>query len=271
MDSNRGRQDSSFEQARRVYDAWAEQWLWPAIDAIYTADFSAAKAVLDRARTELDRDELPADVAEALGIYHRFLYYRWHWDPAVGGYSADSYREAVSWLSQPADSYFGESMRLSVLLPVRANGTLDGYDSLSSEETKAILDRLPDAFRPRAINHVAKLAFARHDLALIELALAELTVNPSRTLGQATWQRLNMMYQLLSGKATRRDVEETIRTLEIRPQLCEFKDRIWPECVKAGLTDAELEELLAEKEADIMARDTGPRPERRTKSYIGRF
>ena len=85
-------------------------------------------------------------------------------------------------------------------------------------------------------------------------------------MGQAKWQRVNIMHLLLTGRAERRDVEETIATLQILPQLNEFRDRIWPKCIEAGLVDGELEAQLAACAMEIEETTPLPADEPRTRT-----
>ncbi|MBN2081456.1 hypothetical protein JW859_04520 [bacterium] len=255
---------------RRLNNEWMEQWSHPVYRAIYLGEYDEAQAALKRAEAELAAGRLPADVAEAQQYNLVFTACRLHWDDVAGdGYDQDDYDRVMAELSQPAATEFGEGMRLSTYIRIKINGVFDGFDTLTGAECRSIIQRLPDYLLPPVVHQIAKLAFVQNDVELLGAALGELTINPMQRLGQATWQRANMLYQLLAGKATRRDVAETIKTLTVRPQLVDFHDTIWPACRAAGLVDADLEQLLAEREAEVLAKTEVPGPERRTKSFRG--
>jgi len=273
MAVNDGPVQADLAEIRQVYNAWSDQWTQPVIKAIYVGQYDLARELMAQAEAEFAANRLPAAVAEGQKYNMLYTVCRLNWDPTVSGnednYSQDSYNEVMAQLSQPAATEFGEAMRLAIYVRIKVNGVFDGFDTLTGEECRSIIQRLPEHLLPPVVHQIAKLAFMQKDVELLGAALGELTINPLQVLGQATWQRANIMYQLLAGKASRRDVEETIKTLAVRPQLVEFYDTIWPACRAAGLVNAELERQLAEQEAEVMAKTEVPPPERRTKSFRG--
>jgi hypothetical protein len=71
----------------------------------------------------------------------------------------------------------------------------------------------------------------------------------------------------LTGTATGEDVHAAIRSQQVRPQLLEFLNHIWPRCQALGLDDDDARGLLELKAAEIDAAEPPvPRAERRTKT-----
>ncbi len=252
-----------------LYNEWKATWGSPVLHAAYTLKFDEGMKLLAAAKSNSELSTLPEDVSEGISYYVVYLTCRLEWDPRSKGYSKEDYDAVISELNIPAKTKFGEYIRNASLVQFRCNGSSDGFDELTKEEVDKMLSQVPPVMSEPVWHHLARWAFERRDIVILEQAFEHFLLNPPQVMGQARWQRVNMMYQLVSGKATRRDLEESIRVLEIRPQLLGFKETIWPECVKLGLVDAELEEMLAKKEAEVFANEKDPGLERKTKSYFG--
>ncbi|MCB1187643.1 hypothetical protein KDL29_10810 [bacterium] len=127
-----------------------------------------------------------------------------------------------------------------------------GVIPLSRAELSVLLGRLDGLMEDRQLWHVlAMWAFMHHDHELMVRAAELFLVHPGASLNQALWQRVNLMYLLLEGRATRRDVLETLRVLSVHPQVEEFRRNILPACIAAGIADVEVMRLLDERIAEL--------------------
>ncbi len=247
---------------------WRSQWLLPITHALYEQDYDQAQHLLQLAEEALPLSDLPADVREALGYYLKFSVYHLDWqrDPAL--WNAQSYAESMRFFEAPAKTAFGDRERLLRWITIRCVADQDKFDPLTRQEITGLLERMRDDPELNYVMHyIATWAFIQRDVELMELAFTEHLINPSSMLGGAKWQRINLMYQLLQNKATRRDVEETLSTIKIRPQLLEFTDLLWPVCAAQGLIDAELERQLADVRQAVELDGAVPEPEPRSKSF----
>lgn len=241
----------------------------PIYDAIQSLDLPSAKTAWKSAVDALEGLEVSPDVREALG-YKLFLLecnLRFIGDDERKVWNADSLREVEGYLSQPAETVLGNAERLRSLLTVLIHADQDGLQELSRERFEMLFAELPPEYRgPGFYQMLTKWAFKHRYLSILERAFEEFLTNPDQVMGSAKWQRINLMYQLVLGKATRRDVLETIRSLAIAPQVEEFALLLWPACVEAGLTDPELEAMFKARAKHLRATAPAPRGERRTQS-----
>ncbi len=121
-------------------------------------------------------------------------------------------------------------------------------------EILAALDALPEEYRDQQIwHHMSIVAYDYGLLTLLETAFEHETLHPHSKYPQASWQRLNLMYQIMTGKVSRRDVEETIKVMFLPTQFEEFRRRMCPALREAGLFDAEMEQRLQQREAEAAA------------------
>ncbi|MCB1221785.1 MAG: hypothetical protein H7A35_08015 [Planctomycetales bacterium] len=261
--------DSQFEQDFAVYEAWQEKWIRPVTKAVFNHSFGEAEHLLDAARTEIASGRLSSNLRAALVYPLELAYCRVYWHDVRGGFTQRQYEELIDRLSIPSQSSIAEYARRLHLVAIRCICSDKAYEQPSKAELEELLAPLPDKLSIRAWQEVALWAFRNNELEVLERAFEVFLINPPSLLGQARWQRVNLMYQLLSGKATRRDVYESLILLEIRPQLSEFRRNFWPKCVELGLVDNELEELLEQKSQQIMSGQSDPARERRTKSFLG--
>lgn len=249
-----------------AFTQWAAEHIQPIADALYREELDEARRLRREASVALEQDtQLPEDVAEALGYKLLFVHYNLEWYPPSDKWTPDNYRSAMELFGQPALTRFGDLQRLRGLLVMHFHASRDRFEPLTHEMMMGYVDQLQGYPDSEVWFYVAGWAFERGDLALLERAFEHELTDPARMMGHAKWQRINMMYQLVAGKAARIDVEQTVRSLEILPQLNEFNTVIWPRCVEAGITDDELETMLAERSAHIEASRPTARREQRTK------
>ena len=238
---------------------WAADYIQPITNALYSGKLEEARRLHSNAGQALDKADLPEGVREGLGYYLLLLHYSIHWQEHPADWNQASFQEVRQIFEQPALTSFGDTERIKRLATIRFVADRDKLEPLTHDDLMQLLDELGEATDETMWFYVAGWAYNHNDLELLERAYTETLVDPPAWMGQAKWQRINIMYLLVAGRAERQDVEETIKTLAILPQLYEFEAHIWPKCVEAGLVDDKLTAMLADRGAKIRESATVPR------------
>jgi hypothetical protein len=250
-----------------IIEPWGALHVKPAINAIMAHDYLLADQLLDAAQAALEAGDFPADIRESIQYALRLQHLRLAWQRDPASLNAASYEAAMDCFSQPAASAVAERARLICRFHIRLFAEKGGLAALSHDEAVKMLDAMEDDPELNQLLHrVAGWAYKCRDLELLERAYCELLVNPHSVLGGAKWLRVNLMYVLVSGKVVRRDIEESIKALKIKPQLDEFMTMLWPDCLATGLVDDELRELLAVRAREIEESPPVELKEQKTKS-----
>jgi hypothetical protein len=140
------------------------------------------------------------------------------------------------------------------LVSLIGSGTRRGYIHVAEPEFAALWGRIPEEVRtPNLWYYVTAWAFHRKELAYIEQALEQQTVETTGWLDDYYWLRTNLMYQLLSGKAAALDIAKTLQSYQHPWQLLDFRNVFLHRCEQAGLMDDTLYALLAERQAQLAA------------------
>jgi|GEM_PF-1362676 len=250
------------------YHEWVRQWGKPVLAAIYRQDPVEGKLRLDEAQAALEECTLPEEQLEALTLSLTWFEYNLRRIGADADISEQCYLDTRAILLTRQSTDGGELQRRRLLLVLRCEGDADGIEPLGRAEVDELLRPLTRADEDHMLWHALALwAFLHGDGEIMRRAYAAQLTNPSATMGQAKWRRVHLMHRLLEGSATREDVHAAIRSQQVRPQLLEFLNHIWPRCRAAGLDDEDLRAMLAIKAKEIdAARPPVPQPERRTKT-----
>ncbi len=250
-----------------IIEPWGALHLKPAINAIVAHDFVHAEHLLDAAQAALDAAEFTADIRESIQYALRLQRLNLTWEREPATLNSASYTAALDALSHPAASAIADRARLICRFQIMLTADKRGVTALNHDEVAEVLEAMEDDPELNQLLHrAAAWAYKSRDLALLERAYCELLVNPHSVLGSAKWLRVNLMYLLVSGKVERRDIEESVKALKIKPQLDEFITLLWPDCLATGLVDDELRELLADRTREIEAAPRAGLKERKTKS-----
>jgi hypothetical protein len=250
-----------------VLEPWGAEHVKPAINALMAQDYTLAAQLLDAAQAELEASAFPAEILESIQYALRLQYLRLGWLREPASLNRESFEAAMDYFGQPAASAFAARACLICRFHVRLMAENSGLEPLSHEVVEEMLNAMEgDPELNQLLHHAAAWAYRNRDLKLLERAYCELLVNPHSVLGSAKWLRVNLMYLLVSGKAVRRDIEESIKALKIKPQLDEFMARLWPDCLATGLVDDELRELLWVRTGEIEAAQPAELREKKTKA-----
>jgi hypothetical protein len=249
---------------------WYGRLVNPIRRALYANDQAAAAAALATARGELaDPGHAPAE-RELMGYVLQWYEFVISSQSQPPEQSAAQYEQALELFSRTAETAPGEVQRRRMLAILRCTGRLYGCADLDRPELEELIGDLPDLAQDEFLWHnIAGWAFASRDAEMLRRAYEVMLTEPSNLLGQAKWQRVNLMLMLVEGRATRRDVEFVIDRMAVLPQVIEFRRWIWPECIRQGLSDDELELRLEEQYQRITADPPVPELEPRTKHILG--
>lgn len=220
-------------------------YVQPIVYALHSQRFDLARLLLSDALRALRQAGLTDGERERHSWHLRLLNCHIRWASDERSWNTASYRAARRRFERRAQTAAGEAERLRHLICIRINAELDGLEPFPRVELDVLLDQAAgQRLDPGLWHNLAGWAFRHAQRDLLARAYEELLTNPDTILGSARWQRVNLMFLLSEGRATSRDVEETINTLQVVPQLREFRGLLWPACEAAGLTNAELKSLF---------------------------
>ncbi|MCB1217536.1 hypothetical protein KDL44_09085 [bacterium] len=207
---------------------------------------------------------LEPDASEVQECYLRFLQLAVQ-QSIDGKWNCDEVTSAITWLSQPLQTGLGNHQRINTLLQLRAyvgDGCGPGMtqaefrELLRHEHLLEISSHLWDS--------VGLWAYRTGQMDLLEEAFENLTISPANVMPQESWQRLNLMFQLRRGSASRRDIEEYIRLMRMVPQILEFRMEMQPRAEQLGIWDEELQAAVEERMQHAREQGYNIRTERRT-------
>lgn len=248
------------------YEDWYQRIINPIRVELYTQEQPDATAQLADAQVEVEELELDAETRQ---IASYILYWYEFVINVQGRSQADCqrvYERVLPHFHDQGLTPTSDNQRRRLLTILRCNGCLYGCQELSREELDAMLEDLPHIHQDEYLWHnIAGWAFAHRDTQMLERAYQVLLTQPKHMLGRAKWQRVNIMMRLLTGRANRVDVEQTVRGMEVLPQLLEFRRLIWPVCSEQNLVDDELIAMLDEVQRRILANPPVPGMEPRTR------
>lgn len=205
--------------------------------------------------------EASAETELREAVYYRSCFIRYNlWARCIPEDDLPRQRQiharAFACLARPPQTAAGVTgehyARLAILLV--------GYDDFEQKPTPAelleLIRSLPPEYQDHQIWHpLSVLAFDHNIPELLELAFEQETISPHSKFPQAAWQRINLMYQIMAGKVTRKDVLETLKVYHLPSQFKELRRRMWPRLEALGLIDRELERMLSDRELETIVTD----------------
>jgi hypothetical protein len=134
-------------------------------------------------------------------------------------------------------------------------------------DVDALLERVPEECRTNVLwYYISSWAFLNRRIKYLELAYVEQLTRPSGVSDAFYWLRTNLMYLLLSGRATRRDVLETIRSYDREIDMVDFDNFFRRPLQEIGMYDREVEEAIEKRRRELQeALSETPKQEARTK------
>jgi hypothetical protein len=257
-----------------VYDflgtvlGWHEAHCEPVVEGLYGADEPRARAALATAWDDW-RDDAGLDADQQRALEYILLEFElsivnaFYGDAGLGQQFAVTY-PGIAGL--PAAGPLSDRVQAKVLLSLIGIGTRRGFVAATEAEVEGLLARLAEEFRtPNIWYYVVAWAFHNDNLKLLEMAMERQTVETTGWNDDYYWLRTNLMYQLVSGKATQLDVEKTLKGYRHPRHILDFRNLFMARCEQAGLMSAELYALLEQREAELEAlHGTRPAPKPKT-------
>ena len=212
-------------------------------------------------------DELPVELKEYLAV--RLRYVRWQAERLDRSPQEIEPLQAalLAELAVPVPNELATGARRSYLIQLRTMMLRDGEADYPPAEFKAHYAAIPPELHTSELDlYVASWGYLARDVEVLAEILEDYTVNPGVYQTSFVWQAINLMYQLVTTKASARDVAEMLRALQHLRHWQFVEKLLWRECSDLGLVDEHNEQRLAEKLEELGATD---RPftqiERRTK------
>jgi hypothetical protein len=233
------------------------------IDAMFIEDEQRCYIELEKVRQELAAaPELTADERRALEyVLLQFEYQivnRFYEDEEQSRQFAITY-PAMTGL--PPVGPLSDGVKAKVLIGMLGVGVRRGFISMSEPEVDSLMERIPEEYKtPNIWYYVVVWAFITSNLKYLELAMERQTVETTGWIDDYYWQRTNLMYQLVSKRATKLDIEKTLKGYRHPHHIEDFRTIFLPRCEAMGLMDDELRELHRRRVEELEAL-RGKRPE----------
>jgi hypothetical protein len=235
---------------------WHDQHCREMIDGMFVEDEPRCRAGLEQAWAALRGDpDLTADERRALEyVLHNFEFQivnRFYEDEEQGVQFAQSY-PAIAGL--PPAGPLSDSVQAKVQLGMLGAGVRRGFINMTEAEVDALMARIPDEHKtPNIWYYVVVWAFLADNLKYLELALEYQTVETTGWQDDYYWQRTNLMYQIVSGKVTKLDIEKTLRGYRHPHNIEDFRTIFLPRLEALGLMDDGLRALHRQRVAELEA------------------
>lgn len=234
--------------SRKQFRDWSRKCSQEVLTLLGEGKVDQALELITSCSNSISEHNFQPDVIEASSFTLSFLGKRVEWHPKVGGFNKQTCLAAIRSFGKQAKSSLANWERLRRLITFRVLADREDYLKLTSEEANDLL-REQDLIEVDIAtwHNMAGWAFDKGDIGILERAYELLLTKPSHELGEAKWQRVNLMYKLMRGKIRASDIEKSIQVLEVKPQLDEFLEVFWPKLKELGIIDSHHEKLLQGK------------------------
>lgn len=250
---------------------WLEPWGNAIVDSLYARDRELALRWLADAREALKSDDsLNEDTRSTCELKLHYFDYQIHKALGDNQQWGSAFGEALRAVGAPVEGEAAQLMQRILLCLLRSSGMRAGFRDFAPDEFRELFDPIPEEERTSELWHmVANWAYHRRDIDALGQAFEFFTISADGWLSDYTWQHVNCMYQLVSGRARDRDVLELINRITLTPQMENFNKHIWPLVIERGLVTPELESLRAEMTDRIVRKGAYvPRKELPTKGTV---
>ena len=249
-----------------------EQLAKPVHTALYAADEAAARSALAEAQAAWRESSASAEPGEAevLGYELQLLEFQVNEYFIGRGEAPDVRRElgrqailqALETLTPPAQTEAGAVMRARTLFHLSSLADRTGTRELSRAEGESLAAQVPHVDRDNCFwSFLSTWAFDHSLPDIMFEAYTEYLVHRKPTLSRYNWERLRLMYLLISGQAIFRDVEGVLDRLPNLAKANSFGSYIQPRCAEAGVWDERLQMLFELKLIDFGDRMQEPLPD----------
>lgn len=253
---------------------WYDTHIMPAVEEIYREDEAACRARIAQAWEQLRNDPALSD-EERQAMEYELIFFD---HLIVNRMQGDAAQAAQFKITYPAlrdlapIGPLAAACRAACLICMLGLGVRRGFITMSEAEVDELVAAIPEDRMPSNLwYYLIAWAYLNDNLKYLEQALADLTVGATGWVDDYYWLRTNLMYQLVTRKASRLDVEKTISGYQHPHHIADFRNLFLKRCEAAGLMDAELHALLEQKEQELEAlRGTVPASKPKTGGIVRR-
>ena len=250
-------------------EPWYDRWLLPCFQAYYRGKQSEMAAAIATARAELADAGLSPD--EHMALSHELTGLQYHCDtldlPTTGHHEGVKrlMEAAVAQIKRAGPGPLSRSVQAHWLISFCGLGARRGYFDLSDEDYDELFARVAPNQRTQLFwFHVAIRAFHHNDLRYLELAAIAHSTEPTGFRDAYFFGCSRLMYRIVSGEATKRDVADFIRSFEHPYAVRDFKNTLLGRCIDSGIFDEQSAMLLDQATASLkFLEGTFPQPYRR--------
>jgi hypothetical protein len=248
-------------------EPWYDRWLLPCFRAYYRADEAELALQLATARGQLALEQFEPDERRAL-----------HYELAALQFYLDSLRlppyhfearaallRAVNLVRSEPRGPLSASVQAYWLIAFCGLGSRLNHFDLDNEEYDVLFKSVSPRQRTQQFWYfVASRAFHHHDLTYLEKAAEAHSTEPTGFCDAFYFGCSRLMYRIVSGEVTQRDVTDFIGSLEHPNAVREFKNLFLVRCIESGVFDEQAATLLDKTAATLhMLEGTFPEPYRR--------
>lgn len=249
-----------------LYDARLP--LGDVVAALYKKDEPAGRDALERLEQLIPDPQLAlgAEEIEVLELYARWL--DWQLTIVFHEEQRDTKRDwLLEQLASAQATRLGQIMRAKLELQLHCNSEGPGHLDFTPERFHALYAQIPaDERHSELMYYAASWAFRHRELPVLEDCFEHFTFHSDGHNADYVWQYVNIMYQLLRGAATARDVEEHLKRVNFLHELKQFELFILPEIERQGLLTGEVRQAIEDRRTEIASRaPQPPAPELPTK------
>ena len=233
--------------------AWFNATVRPIWEAHYALDVAAARehynAALASAEAEFDPD---IRQAKRLRLGNVWMFVQAELGTAED--LADAYEQVLAICKEGAKGPVSSALVPLTESMARMQADALGIAELHSLPLLRLLSQLPEDNRgPNFWNLAAEWAFKHGDGQLLEEAYVFFTTHAPNVMADHMFARLRLMRGLRDGTAAEKDVEETVRRMEVLTQMWDFERLLLPECRAQGLISADLAAEIEAKKHTLEA------------------
>lgn len=215
---------------------WVDAHLGQAVQSAYRDERDRALAELAEGLAELSGSDLPGDLQDQVRVRGRYM----RWQIECMGRSASAEAQLRSELIHEFEGYrgsvYGENAAHTYLLQLRTLAWRDDGVIYPHAGFRADLKSLDSwGWTLEVFIYISTCAFWHRDMEVMEECFTAFTAHADGFMADYLWQRANLMYQLLKGGATVRDLTEMLRRIEHPHQWTDIERVLLPACIEQGL------------------------------------
>jgi hypothetical protein len=233
---------------------WHEVHCQGLLDGLFAEDEARCRSELAQASAALQADRaLSDDERRALEYlllnFDYLIVNRFYEDAEQARAFAKTYPALCA---LPPAGPLSDRVQAIMVIGMLGMGVRRGFITMSEAEVDALVARVPPEFMtPNIWYYIVVWAYVTSNLKYLEQAFARQTVETTGWVDDYYWQRTNLMYLLVSRRATKLDVRKTLLGYRHPQHIQDFAAIFQPRCEAMGLMDDELRALHVERVAEL--------------------